>query len=190
MSATRTHPRLSSATLITAIAFCAAIPFHLIACSKEPDPSGSRSDTTSPAQPAPVQATSEQPKPQAPSAASTPEPTVVSPPRMVRSAADTFSVRWRPVPDPIPVSDPFEIEVELFVDHDCTKPLEAGTLTIDAGMPHHGHGMNVKPTVSAIGPGRYRVKGMLCHMPGRWEFMFDVASAGLLERAQTTVELK
>jgi hypothetical protein len=88
------------------------------------------------------------------------------------------------------VSDPFVIECELFVDSACTTPLEAGELTVDAQMPHHGHGMNVKPKVEVTGPGRYRVKGLLFHMPGRWELMFDRTDKGLLERAQATVEIE
>jgi hypothetical protein len=107
-----------------------------------------------------------------------------------RSAADTFTVRWSSQPDPIPVGEPFSLTVELFEDPACTRPLERGGLSVDASMPHHGHGMNVRPKVSTEGPGRYRVVGMLCHMPGRWEFMFDHTADGLLERAQMTVELK
>ena len=124
------------------------------------------------------------------SPAEVPSATPVQAWRVVRSAAGTFSVRWVATPDPIPVSDPFELDVELFVDPECTIPLTGRSLSVDAQMPHHGHGMNVRPSVTEITPGRYRVAGMLCHMPGRWEFLFDVTAGGLLERAQTTVELK
>lgn len=82
------------------------------------------------------------------------------------------------------------MNVELFEDDACTKPANDGTLSVDAAMPHHGHGMNVRPKVEALGGGRFRVTGLLFHMPGRWELMFDRTRNGLLERAQTTVQLQ
>jgi hypothetical protein len=100
----------------------------------------------------------------------------------------------------MPVSDPFSLRVELFADEACSVPLvplgaestgsEETILTVDAAMPHHGHGMNVRPKVRREADGSYLVTGMLFHMPGRWELMFDVTRGGLLERAQTTVELE
>jgi len=47
-------------------------------------------------------------------------------------------------------------------------------LKIDAQMPEHRHGMNYKPTVKAVGPGRWQAEGLLFHMPGKWEFVFFV----------------
>lgn len=119
-------------------------------------------------------------------------PTVVEPkaPRVahtLRAATGTFTVQWSTEPDPIPLSEPFAIDVALFADEACTTPLTDGTLAVDAGMPHHGHGMNVKAKVEPLGAGRFHVTGMLFHMPGRWELMFDRSRNGLLERAQTTV---
>jgi hypothetical protein len=66
----------------------------------------------------------------------------------------------------------------------------AGTLAADAAMPHHGHGMNVAPTVKRTKPGEFRVDGMLFHMPGYWELYFDLVQGGTLERAQGTVTLE
>jgi hypothetical protein len=57
-------------------------------------------------------------------------------------------------------------------------------------MPHHGHGMNVAPTVKRTRPGEFRVDGMLFHMPGYWELYFDLVQGGTLERAQGTVTLE
>jgi hypothetical protein len=140
--------------------------------------------------PAPVRPMA--PEPPAQSAApttSTPAPAPATV-RSVRSAAGTFTARWSTDPDPIPLSDPFAMNVELFEDEACTKPASDGTLSVDAAMPHHGHGMNVRPKVEALGAGRFRVTGLLFHMPGRWELMFDRTRNGLLERAQTTVQLQ
>jgi hypothetical protein len=102
-----------------------------------------------------------------------------------------FTVRWSSKPDPIPSTDPFIIEFELFEDAAMTRPIElpATDVAVDAAMPHHGHGMNVKPRIEALGGGRYRAVGMLFHMPGRWEIFFDASFDGRFERAQTTVTL-
>jgi hypothetical protein len=49
-----------------------------------------------------------------------------------------------------------------------------GALVATAHMPEHKHGMNYKPVVKPLGNGRFRAEGWLFHMPGRWEFLFDV----------------
>ena len=48
------------------------------------------------------------------------------------------------------------------------------TLQIDAHMPEHRHGMNYKPEVKLLAPGRWRAEGLMFHMPGKWEFVFVV----------------
>lgn len=45
-------------------------------------------------------------------------------------------------------------------------------------MPAHGHGMNYKAEIKALGRGRFQADGLLFHMPGRWEIVFDVRSGG------------
>jgi hypothetical protein len=104
------------------------------------------------------------------------------------AATGTFTARWS-APDPIPVADPFTVEIELFADPACTVPLDAGACRIDAAMPHHGHGMNVAPRMRREGPGRWKAAGMLLHMPGRWEVFVDLERDGLVERSQATVVL-
>lgn len=52
----------------------------------------------------------------------------------------------------------------------------------DARMPLHGHGLNYRPRISPAGAGRYRVEGILLHMPGPWQFVFDVRSGDTVRR--------
>lgn len=111
----------------------------------------------------------------------------------VTGADGGFTVRYRTSPDPIEPREPFVIEAELFADPACTTRLAdppPATLTFDAAMPHHGHGMNVRPTSTSLGGGRYRITGILFHMPGRWEMFFDRTVDGVTERAQKTIEIK
>jgi len=63
-------------------------------------------------------------------------------------------------------------------------------LRVDAFMPDHRHGMNYRATVTARGDGRYVAEGFLFHMPGRWQFLFDVASAGRTERLVSDLDLE
>jgi hypothetical protein len=58
----------------------------------------------------------------------------------------------------------------------CPAPQQ---LRLDAHMPEHRHGMNYKPSVKALAPGRYRSEGWLFHMPGRWEFIFELGGERL-----------
>ena len=70
------------------------------------------------------------------------------------------------------------------------QPLSGYELGVDAEMPHHNHGMNVRPKISQISPGTWLADPLLFHMPGRWELIFDVKKDGRVSRAQTTLELE
>ena len=43
------------------------------------------------------------------------------------------------------------------------------------------------PSVTATGTQRYRAEGLMFHMPGRWEYIFEVRAAGAIERLTTSV---
>jgi len=56
------------------------------------------------------------------------------------------------------------------------------TLQVDAHMPEHRHGMNYAPEVKPLGAGRWRAEGLMLHMPGKWEFVFEIRAAGRTDR--------
>jgi len=59
----------------------------------------------------------------------------------------------------------------------CAKNgVEPESVKVDAQMPEHKHGMNYAPAVKKIGPGKWQAEGLMFHMPGRWEFVFEVRS--------------
>ncbi len=58
-------------------------------------------------------------------------------------------------------------------------------LSVDAYMPEHRHGMNYKTEVISTGPQRYRVEGLMFHMPGQWEYIFELRTG---EGAHATTE--
>jgi len=97
-------------------------------------------------------------------------------------------IAWRADPPKIPAGRHFAIDIVA-----CAKPgvPAASGISVDARMPSHGHGMNYKAAIKAIGEGRYRAEGLLFHMPGSWELVFDVRSEGdRAERAAQTVMVR
>ncbi len=62
------------------------------------------------------------------------------------SNAGTYQVKYLAVPTPIPLNQPFDLQFSLREQNG--KTLGPGTtVQVDAGMPAHHHGMNLKPTV-------------------------------------------
>lgn len=69
-----------------------------------------------------------------------------------------------------------------------TCPRSATTeLRVDAMMPAHRHGMNYKASVTRTGAGRWRAEGLLLHMPGEWQFRFEIRDGDRTERLTDTV---
>ena len=57
------------------------------------------------------------------------------------------------------------------------QPLEHAKLSIDGGMPQHGHGLPTEPQVTEdLGGGRYRVEGLKFNMPGWWTIKLSVSA--------------
>jgi hypothetical protein len=90
---------------------------------------------------------------------------------------------WKLEGAPITVGRHFALEVQV-----C--PTDAVLARVDAVMPEHRHGMNYRPSVKPLGEGRWRVEGLLFHMPGRWELRLDVQDAGQTERLLDTINLR
>lgn len=93
-----------------------------------------------------------------------------------------YEVTYTPQPDPIPLNDHFSIEVTV-VAPDRSVDLKDLSINVDAGMPSHGHGINTAPNVQASGDGRFKIDGLLFHMPGEWELYVDVILGPVRERA-------
>lgn len=97
------------------------------------------------------------------------------------------ALAWRTDPLKIAVGKPFAVEVAV-CDKDAALKLEE--LRVDAHMPEHRHGMNYKASIKPVGAGRYRAEGLMFHMPGRWEFLFDLRDAKGVERLKQDHPLK
>ncbi len=90
---------------------------------------------------------------------------------------------WQADPAPLQVGKPFALSVTL-----C--PAHAQLLRVGAQMPEHRHGMNYRPSLKPLGDGRWRVDGLLWHMPGRWELVLDTELAARKHRLVHSVVLR
>lgn len=82
----------------------------------------------------------------------------------------------------VPLAEPFALRVTLCPD-------AAELLAVDATMPAHRHGMNYRPSVRRVADGRWRVDGLLWHMPGRWSLAMTVRQDGRTSVLTQDVEL-
>jgi hypothetical protein len=96
--------------------------------------------------------------------------------RQIESARYVLAYRTLP---PITVSRHFALEFALCAKDGKSLP---DNVRVDAHMPEHRHGMNYKASIKSEGTGRYRAEGLMFHMPGRWELIFDVRAAGHTDR--------
>ena len=64
------------------------------------------------------------------------------------------------------------------------------TITVDGGMPQHGHGLPTSPAVSAdLGAGKYRVEGLKFTMTGWWQLRFAITAPAGSDNAVFNVTL-
>jgi hypothetical protein len=98
-----------------------------------------------------------------------------------------FSLGYRTLPGAPAVGRHFALEMAV-----CPKAGTAApeSVRVDAHMPEHRHGMNYKAQVVAAPGGRYKAEGLMFHMPGRWEILFDVRSGGKTDRLTQSIVLE
>ena len=87
------------------------------------------------------------------------------------------AVAWRTAPPKIVVGQPFAVEVVA-----CIGGRPPTRIRLDAGMPMHGHGMNYMPAKREIAPGHAVFDGLVFHMPGTWQFVFDLYDGARRDR--------
>jgi hypothetical protein len=98
-----------------------------------------------------------------------------------------YVLAYRTQPAKIEVGRHFAVEFAVCGEKGAVLP---EGVKVDAHMPEHRHGMNYKPSVSAQPGGRYRAEGLMFHMAGRWEFIFELRSAGKTDRLAQSIVLE
>jgi hypothetical protein len=57
--------------------------------------------------------------------------------------------------------------------------VEQAEISVDGGMPQHGHGLPTQPQVTDnLGAGNFLVEGLKFQMPGWWEVTFHITANG------------
>lgn len=91
-----------------------------------------------------------------------------------------YRIAYRLIPARVSVGKPFAIDLVVCPKNALDRLVE---LRVDAHMPAHRHGMNYKASIDTQGDtGRFRAQGLMFHMPGTWEILFDMRSENGTER--------
>jgi hypothetical protein len=101
--------------------------------------------------------------------------------------SDRYLLAYQTRPGKIAVGQHFAMELAVCAKGGQPTP---ETLRVDAHMPEHRHGMNYRATVKPLDGGRYQAEEFMFHMPGRWEFLFEVRSGGKTDRVTRSVTLE
>ena len=96
--------------------------------------------------------------------------------------APNYLVLYRTKPAPLKVGQHFALEFAV-----CPAP---ESVRVDASMPEHKHGMNYRPTIVGSGEGPYRAEGLMLHMAGKWELVFELRAKDAVERVVQTIRLE
>ena len=95
-----------------------------------------------------------------------------------RVESPRLALTYRTRPAKIAVGEHFVLELAVCAKAGAKLPER---VKLDATMPEHRHGMNYRPSVKLLEPGRYVSEGWMFHMPGRWEFIFDLGGERLTD---------
>jgi hypothetical protein len=88
-------------------------------------------------------------------------------------------VLYRTHPAPLKVGQHFAVEFAV-----CPAP---ESVRVDAWMPEHKHGMNYRPTITGSGEGPYKAEGLMLHMAGKWELVFELRAKDSVERVAQVI---
>jgi hypothetical protein len=83
------------------------------------------------------------------------------------SAGGAYGIDVRTSPTQPPSAGVLSVELRI-VDRDG-GPVDGLVIDVVPGMPAHGHGASVHPTVAAKGGGVYVLDGVSLYMPGAWQ---------------------
>ena len=96
--------------------------------------------------------------------------------RTRRSDAGTYSATIKPKGDSIPKGKLQSWTIHL--ETASGAPVDSAVVSVDGGMPQHGHGLPTKPRVTrSLGNGDHLVEGLKFNMGGWWVVKFRVQAA-------------
>lgn len=105
------------------------------------------------------------------------------------SAQGLFRGSWVSQLEPISINQTHNWTLHL--ETAAGQPLENAQITVDGGMPQHGHGLPTQPKVTQyLGQGNYRVEGMMFQMTGWWVVNFHITANGKSDTLQFNLTLQ
>ena len=105
------------------------------------------------------------------------------------SDAGLYKATITPDADPAPINEMHTWT--LHVETPDGKPVENAQVSVDGGMPEHGHGLPTQPKVTKyLGNGDYLVEGMRFNMPGMWQLKFRVTAGGQMDQVVFNLALR
>jgi len=67
--------------------------------------------------------------------------------------------------------------VRVLIEDAAGHAVDGAAISIDGGMPQHGHGLPTRPRVTkSLGAGVYEIEGVRFNMGGWWEFKLTISS--------------
>lgn len=81
----------------------------------------------------------------------------------------------------IPINKLFSISGKILSATKNRDALKNVSLSVEAIMPEHHHGMNLMPQINYEKDGSFKVDGMLFHMPGLWRILFYIKNGYITE---------
>ena len=70
------------------------------------------------------------------------------------------------------------------------RPVEGARISVDGGMPEHGHGLPTQPLVRrSLGGGVYEIEGLRFSMGGWWELKLAIDSPSGSDRVTFNISL-
>jgi hypothetical protein len=101
---------------------------------------------------------------------------------LILTEQELFRVSYLSNVEPIPLNQIHSWT--LHVETADGQPVENAEISVDGGMPQHGHGLPTRPQVTEyLGSGDYLVEGMKFQMPGWWEVRFAISAGGQSDTA-------
>jgi hypothetical protein len=97
------------------------------------------------------------------------------------------AVAYRFAPAQPKIGEFFVVE---FAVCDRAGNVAADALRVDAQMPAHRHGMNFQPKIASAGANMFRAEGMMFHMPGKWQLIFERRAAAGTARLTSDVVIE
>ena len=100
-----------------------------------------------------------------------------------------FVVRIEPEEKPVSVG-PIHAWL-VSVNDPQGMPVEGAKVSLDGGMPSHGHGLPTIPeTLGEIQPGIYRIDGVKFSMIGPWELVVEIESGDQSDSVRFDLEIE